>query len=453
MFVFYVVLALVIVGGIVYLMKSKHVPHVTVLTIAILVALLAPSGIYAITATIAKNADQTFYEFWNGSEVSATTKVVTCEKDGSCKHEYQCDPYTVYESESYTDSEGKTKYRTVTKTKYHDCPYSTQETDYIVDTTLGKMTIADAVMTGAQYRSNTDIPGGQQTSPPQAWSDAKNRIESGEPLGVTGANTYKNFILAADATLFENYSDQIDKLVAEGMLPTPTNSIHSYYVADKAYSAGETGVDMTSMNRQLQQLNGYVGSELRGDLHMVFVEASRAGDPTDYTNALKAHWTSEAVGKHAIAKNTVTIVVGVEQLEAKPTVAWAKGFTGMPVGNEALIQEFTNLKGEIIDNDFIGSPKYAPHSNTYAMSGGAVEGMISGEHKFARASMSASDEGDNGSGFIYLSDSWEMKPAQKAVAILISSIVSGIILIIGTFISINLGWTARDPLKKLFTKN
>jgi hypothetical protein len=449
--VFYVVLAVVIVAGCIYLTANKYVPHMTVLAGAIALALLAPWGVYSATAAIAKNNDQTFYEFWNGSEVATSTNLVKCERDGNCKHDYDCDPYTVVTTETYTDEKGNTKSRPVTKTEYHSCPYSHEETDYIITTTLGDFIAGDSLMTGEQFRWNKEIPGGRQSAP-VAWLEAKSRIDSGNPSGVTQLHKYKNFILAADTTLFKNYSDKIDSLLAENLLPTPVAGVHSLYQANKAYSVGDTKIDMTSMNSQLTQLNGFVGAELRGDMHIVFIEASKAGDPTDYTNALKAHWSSEAVGKNAIAKNTLTLVVGVKQKDDKPVVDWAKGYTGMPVGNEGLIQEFSNLKGVSIDGNFIGSPKFVPSTSQYVMTNGAVEKMVTGKFKFARVSMSASDANDTGSGFSYLSDSWEMKPATFALAILLCSIASAIILIIGALLSVNMGRSFNDPVRK-FIKN
>lgn len=456
MLVFYVVLGLVIVAGTVFMVKSKLDVHFTVLSVAIVAALLAPWGVYSITAAIAKNDDQTFYEYWNGSEVSTSATAVACERDGRCQHNYDCDPYTVVTMETYTDEKGNTQSRPVTKTEYHSCPYSTEETTYKINTTIGPFTAGDSLMTGGEFRGHKNIPGGRQTAP-VTWLDAKNRIDSGNPSGVTARKTYKNFILSADVTLLKNYSDKVEDLEKEGLLPTPVSQVHAIYQANKAYSVGDTKVDMGSMNRQLTQLNAFAGSELRADTHVVFVDASRAGDRTDYTNALKAHWSSEKVGKNAIAKNTLTLVVGVTQKDNKPTVDWATGFTGMPEGNEGLLQEFSNLKNSTIDENFIGSPKFNPSSKTYELSGGELETMISGTHKFSRVSMSASDEDDKGSGFSYLSESWQMKPAQLAIAIWVSSIVSVIILVIGTLINFNLARTSKDPVrvfvKNVFSKN
>lgn len=446
MLVFYVVLGLVIVAGCVFVTK-KYTPHITVLAVTVLCSLLAPWGVYSATAAIAKANDQTFYEFWNGSESSVSTKVVKCEKDGSCSHEYDCDPEQVTKVETYTDEKGNPKTRIVTETVYHSCPYAQEETDFYINTTLGTFTAGDSLMTGEKYRGNKEIPGGRQQAP-QIWIDAKNRIESGNPSGVTKTHKYTNFILSSDSTLFRDYSEKVEDLLEEGLLPTPVADVHALYMANKAYNVGDTKLDMNSMNYQLTQLNGLVGAELKGDMHVVFVEASKAGDPTDYKNALKAHWTSEAVGKNAIAKNTLTLVVGVEQKNGKPVVAWATGFTGMPEGNEGLLQEFTNLKGQLIDGEFLGSPKFNPATGTYAASNGKVEQMVTGTHKFSRVSMSASDADDKGSGFTYLSDSWTMKPSDVTTAIVWSSIVSFLILAGGGVFSVLMSDGFGDPLRR-----
>jgi hypothetical protein len=456
MLIFYVVLCLVIVAGCLVIAKSNRRGHLTILTVAILASLLVPWGVYSITAAIAKNDDQTFNEYWNGSEVSATYSSVRCEKNGRCQHHYDCDPHPVTTIETYTDEKGNAKTRPVTKTEYDSCPYSQEETTYTINTTVGKFTAGDSLMTGVEFRGNKGIPGGRQNAP-VLWIEAKNRIESGNPSGVTARHSYKNFILSADVTLFKNYSDKIEDLQKEGLLPTPASTVRALYQADKVYNVGNTKVDVGEMNRQLTQLNAYVGAELRGDTHVVFVEASKAGDKTDYTNALKAHWTGPEIGKNAISKNALVLVVGVEQKDGKPTASWATGFTGMPVGNEGLIQEFSNLKGVAIEGNFIGSPKFNPAAKSYVLSGGKVESMITGTHKFDRVSMSASDENDKGSGFSYLSESWQMKPAALAVAIWVSSILSVMILAIGTLINFNMGRSSNDPVKdfiqKLFSKN
>lgn len=437
MFVFYTVLvAAIAVGWLVARRYFKLNFNLIALAITMIAVLITPWITYSITATVAKNADQTFYEYWNGSEIEAVSNTITCKRDGSCRNEYDCDPYTVSHEESYTDSDGKSRTRTVYETKYHDCPYSAEETSYDVLTTLGNFSAGASLMTGEQFRPSKSIPGGRVTTPPALWVAAKQRIDSGNPDGVTSRHEYKNFILSSDETLFASYSGNIDKLVADNMLPTPANSVFDIYKANKAYSVGDTKLDMNSMNSQLGLLNAAFGSELRGDMHIVFADATKAGEGNDYTNSLRAFWNSEAVGKNAIAKNTLTLVVGVESnVDGKASVAWAHGFTGMPVGNEALLQELTNLKGQVIDDKFIGSPVFNIAAKTYTHSNGAVEDMVFGKFKFARVSMSATDEGDNGSGFKYLSDAWKMKSSDYAVVYWISGILCAMLLFGG-------GWAA-----------
>jgi hypothetical protein len=120
----------------------------------------------------------------------------------------------------------------------------------------------------------------------------------------------------------------------------------------------------------------------------------------------------------------------------------------MPVGNESLIQEFSNLKGETIDDNFIGSPKFNPSTSTYTKSDGVVEKMVTGPYKFARVSMSGSGADDNGSGFSYLAETWTMKPADVAKAIIFSSIVSFLILAGGGVFSVMMGDNTGDPLRR-----
>lgn len=92
-------------------------------------------------------------------------------------------------------------------TKWHDCPYSTQETSYYVSTTIGDtFTMGANLMTGNPFRSyERKNPGGQVTQPPAEWSAAKSRIESGSPGPVTAVKSYANYILASQNTLFKRY--------------------------------------------------------------------------------------------------------------------------------------------------------------------------------------------------------------------------------------------------------
>lgn len=398
--IFYIILGVVLLAALVFVFFTK-IASLTIVLITAVVALLLPLPVYGITTTIAKNDQETFNEFWNGSELSTEAESRVCQRDGICVNTFQCDPYIVYETEYYTDSEGKRQPRQVAVTKYHDCPYSTEETTYLISTTLGAYSAGSNLMTGEPFRWGHNIPGGQVTTPPQLWLDAKARIENGTPGGVTKVNQYKNYILAADYTLFKEYSDEIEKLKADGYLKPPASGVENLYQAVKVYSYGVKIPE--SYVSDVQNLNAKFGAELHGDLHMVFVPANKVGDSTNYANALKAYWTSPEMGDNAIAKNSVTIVVGVNGSESK----WAKMFTGMPVGNEALENQISNeLKNLPLDENFIGNPVFNIDKGTYSSSDGKVESILFGANKFERVSMSAEGEDDSGTGFKYLSEAW-----------------------------------------------
>lgn len=483
--IFYIIASVIalVVSVIAYLMGRNNI-NLTWVTALSIASILITLPIYPIWASIAKNDAQTFYEYWNGSEVATNSSSMTCYRDGSCVNTYNCDPYTVYETETYTDSEGKTKTRTVAKTKYHSCPYSQEETRYSIDTTVGAYDLG-VFMTGEEFRWGVAIPGGRVTEPPTLWTEAKTRIDSGNPGAVTQINPYKNYILASDVTLFKEYSTEIENYSKKGLLPTPANSVYDLYKANKLYNVGVDYMDMEKFNTDLQYLNSAVGSNLHGDLHIVMVNADEVGDPTTYTNALNAYWTSKEVGKNAIAKNTITVVVGVEKYKKAPTVeekpvesvedseqvksedsevvtkqtdtiavgtpvvAWAKSFTGMPLGNEALMTQISSdLKGKVIDEDFVGSAKFNVDTLEYEVSAGKVSDLIFGVNEFQRVSMSGSDSDDNGSGFEYLSEDWEPDEGTMVGIHIVSTIIFIICLFVAVMVGLNRsGYSSEDYLR------
>jgi hypothetical protein len=458
---------------------------------AVVLAMLAPLPVYAISTSIAKNNDQTFNEYWNGFETATRLDVQGCERDGSCRNTYSCDPYTVVEIEFYTDSEGKSQSRMVTRTKYHSCPYSSEETSYYVDTTLGSYTIGSNLMTGTPYRGGMGIPQGQVLSAPAFWTEAKTRVDAGNPGPVAKVATYKNYLLASESTIFKRYSNRIDEFRASNLLPDPTSGISGFYDASKAYFVGvdPKQVDIEEYSKDVAALSASFGTFLQGDLHVVFVDAESVGDPTDYGNSLMAYWQSHELGKNALAKNTMVVVIGVESyvapaLEealdpAMPTipvpiplplpenddsatlitpiipegagvVAWAKTYTGMPLGNESLITEVeSNLKGEVLDGNLLGRPSYDIKNATMVESDGVLENMLFGKNKFERVSMSALDENDSGSGFGYLSDEWVPDAALMTLIYFISSAL--VLIVLGSAASLLYTgrYTLSDPLRDL----
>lgn len=366
-------------------------------------ALLINPLTYVIGMQIAKQDAVTFREYWNGYEAAADTENITCTRDGSCRNEYNCDPYTVLVTKTRSVSDGKggtkTETYTETETRYHRCPYSTQETTYTVSTTLGDTyTIASHLMTGPQWRERA-IPGGQVTTAPARWQQVADRIAAGAPGPVTEVNTYENYILASSLTLFQKYEGDIETLTAANLLPTPARGVTDLYHATKAYNVAGAVEDskMATYATDVAYLNGAVGDDLHGDVHVVFVPSKIEAGPDNYTNALQAYWQSDAMGKDAISKNAIVIVMGVNNTK----IEWARSFTGMPVGNEALMTQFqTDLRDVRLTNDLIGRPTLNLKGGQIKHTDGIIENMLWGKNAFVRVSMSG--DGVEGAGFDYL---------------------------------------------------
>ena len=451
-----IIAAAIALGG-KYLLKIGWIP---VLAAFAVVSFGVSPAVYAIGSNIAVNDASTFHEYWNGYETAAVKTEIVCVKDGSCVHEYNCDPYTVLVPHPHYDSKGNYTGTTyTTEVRYHDCPYSTQETTYSVDTTLAAFTIASHVMTGEPYSPFAAIPGGKQTAP-KRWLEVQQRIQAGKPGPVTTVNNYTNYILAAQVDLFKKYSNQIDQLKKKSLLPSPASGVTDFYKADKAYFVGTNNIDEKSLRSSVAYLNGAVGDKLHGDVHVVFADASKVGDPTDYANALLAYWQSAELGRNAISKNAIIIVIGVGKGEIKsapaapvspseaptntaspmpstvPTEApvapetgtvalWVKAFTGMPIGNERMLTEIeSTLKNQLIDSNLIGKPSYDIKNEKIIHTHGVLEDILWGKNKFERVSMSGDGKGD---GFKYLKDGVKVNAGAMASIIVLNSIL-GIII-------------------------
>lgn len=461
MFTFYVIAGVLAVGFVVLLRRMLDVKVLVGagLTLGVFLVSLIP---YPIVAGIDFNNQVYFNEYWNGSEKATSINVKQCERDGSCDNTYNCDPYTVTRVETYTDSDGNTQSRIVTETHYHSCPYSSEETRYNVETTLGEHNIGGSLMTGAPYRDNKAIPGGQVTEPPKLWVEANERIKSGNPGGATKVNTYKNYILASEYSIMKKYSDAVEEYKGAGLLPEPTSGVHDYYQSFKLGFAGKPQVDLVSMQEDVGRFNGRLGSELQGDMRVVVVEGDLVKDPDRYAHAVEAYWFDESHDRNRLAKNALVVIIGVDEYKAPapkpvtddekdtsegeastqtteeenpetiaegtPVVSWARAFTGMPLGNEQLLATIqNNLQGLPADETLIGSPAYDPVKETYKSSGGALETIVFDTSTFERISMDAIDENDKGSGFNYLKGDIQMSTTATVVTIIISSLI----LIIG----------------------
>lgn len=408
------IIALAAVAAIVFFLKIKIIP-------AVVIGLVVIFGLnpltYNVGSEIAKDQASTFNEYWNGFETAALKSERTCSYNGSCFHTYDCDPYQVPVTHyrSVSDGKGGTRQEPyiVMETRYNSCPYSKQETSYYVDSTVDKFTIASNVMTGEEFRPyERRIPGGRQGAP-ALWSEAKARIESGKAGPVTAVKTYMNYILASQKDLLSDYSNKIEEYKAQGLLPAPAKGVYSAYQANKAYKVGNANVPgFGDYLTDVAYLNGAVGDDLHGDLHVIFAPADVSGGKTDYMNAVLAYWQSAEHGRDALSKNAIIVVIGVSSDGSK--AEWVVSATGMPMGNEAMMTQITSdMSGKKMDRQLLGRPVFNPKDETFTSSNGALEHILWGENKFERVSMSAKDTSDKGSGFLYLRD--ELKPTGWAL--------------------------------------
>lgn len=365
--------------------------------------------VYFVGSEMSKNQASSFKEYWNGYETAATRSDRACTRDGVCANTYQCDPETerVRKSRTVTDSKGKnkTEYYYVQETHWHSCPYSTQESTFTIESTVQSFPIASNVMTGQEYRFGNGIPSGLRNAP-QQWLDAKARIDAGKPGPVTAVKDYQNFILASQKSLFSQYANNIEDMKSKNLLPSLSTGVQNQYQANKAYKVGDANVPLFSdYITDVAYLNGAFGKDLHGDLHVVFAPENIENGKDDYLNTLMAYWQSAAMGKNALSKNTMVVLIGVKQDGSE--IAWAKAATGMPLGNEALLtQVASDLKGKKMDSNLIGRPAFDISNKSIVSSNGELEKILWGANKFSRVSMSG--DGADAAGFSYLKD--EMQP-------------------------------------------
>lgn len=372
-----------LMGGVAYVVTNSNIPTGTIkvskrellIGSAISIVVLLIAG--PLLEKLILDNKTTFYEYYNGYQTTAIENTIVCTRDGDCNDTYSCDPYVV--AHYYTDSKGNTHvYYT---TEYHQCPYLKVEYSYTIASTLGDYQIGGQyVKNRSPWRAGVAVPESIPTGPPAQWLQAKNDIAAGKNEGVTKIAPYQNLFLASDKTLLDQYSDDIAAYTKEGLMPVHTRNyrdpIYDYYDADKFIDVdvGMSSAQKASWEQYLMRLNGYFGKQLQGDIHMAVVSAGRISNPDDYSQAVFAHWKSvPAFGKYALPKNSVAIVLGVQNGQ----VAWARATGGLPVGNEALFLDIqNNLKGVSFTPDgVIGLPLKKT---------GALYRQLYGPDKFSR---------------------------------------------------------------------
>ena len=310
-----------------------------------------------------------YQEYQNGFELEAKSYSTKCEVDGDCKHTYKCDRSTSVHMQ-YT---GNGNYISMPRTKHRSCPYTTQETTFTVETTMGERVYASNVPLGEPYRSNTVIPEEFTLKAPEEWIEAQRRLEQGEPRGITG---YKETSTPpeVDERLQEEYADDVSSLLADNLLPDMPKGFQGAYYAEKAHVI-EYEPEHNFL-RDIEHVNGALGMEgYDVDVHAVFIDESTGVDPDTYTNSLIAYWQSDTFETNKLADNALVIAIGVDS--DADTVVWARAAGNAIKENNAIkdaIQE--ELVEKPMDGNLFGKPSYNLEKEVVEPSEGIVENIL-----------------------------------------------------------------------------
>jgi hypothetical protein len=416
-------------------------------------------GVFALGNFLAVKDALRYEEFYNGVETAANSWVMECHPGTSgnseasghsnCDHEYRTGEtytYTYYVSVTTCDSDNNctTTLEARYATGYIYNPYATREYTYnILDSLGGEYNFPGGVFgspthfvkDGEGYGGNA-IPAEIPRGDPPEWTEAWQRLNEGNPRPVTRLFDYENYILASEDDMLTPYSEDVERYLEEGILPDHTANIltdplHGFNdsYADKVSFVGVDVPDETVWQDALMSFNAALGSELRGDLHLVMIDTSLVDSPTHYLNALKAHWLGDDFGRRAIAKNAIIVVAGVDG----DMVEWGIASTGMPFGNEVMLRGIANfLPNTLLDpTQVIGVPRTVVTSGTdgdevqvtLSESPGVLERVVLQDFPFKRACMDCTEE-DGEIGYADLVVAIEPKPWQWTIMIIIVAVLS-----------------------------
>jgi len=396
-----------------------------------------------------------YEEFYNGVETSATSSVEDCRAGTSgfsqfsghsnCSFEYRTgETYTWTETyyvsvetcDSNNDCTSRQESRTREVTDYIYNPYATKEYSYAITDSLGETYNfpGSYVKDGEGYEGGelaADLPRGD----PKQWLKSQTRLKEGNPRPVTRLFSYGNYILASEDDMLTPYSEDVEQYLEKEILPVHTADIQTEPLygfnesyADKVSFVGVEVSDEAVWQDALMSFNAALGSKLRGDLHLVLIDASLVSSPTNYLNALKAYWLSEDFGRRAIAKNAIIVIAGVRG----DTVDWGIASTGMPFGNEVMLRGIQNFLPDtpMDPAQVIGTPHtvvpLAEDSEaqvTLSESPGVLEQMVLRDFPFERACMDCVEE-DGEIGYADLVAEIEPEPWQFAIMVSLVGLLS-----------------------------
>lgn len=402
----------------------------------IMTTVVAPGMNTAMTKVAISHAVGGFHELLRGSVLHTGKDTVPCEEDGFCSPTRQCDPYPVQMLDHYdtvpdgVDTKGNPKTKQVpvyrTEIRYHDCPYVKYVMDYWVITSLGdKIYIAQHVLppTLERWDPHFAIPSNVQAhAPPAKWQQDRDGELSGHPAPIAKDHTYVNYLLAAQAACPHDYSDQFAKFQSLGVLVDHTENVNHPVNddndANEVVFAKKSPPNKAAFETALSRQNAELGMEKQGDMHVVVVPDSVVGigEADNYAGTLCSWWQNPARGKYGLAKNTIMVVVGVS--DDFTTIKWSRAFTGIPLGNGAMISALTNdltaFKVPFTPEALFGNPTATISGGdiTYHHGNGAVEHIVLDEHPFNRPCMITCVAGQQG-GFQYVSASIMLTATDK----------------------------------------
>jgi hypothetical protein len=444
--------------------KGEITWHEYGVAMAVITVVLAPLVAW-IGMQIAISNNITFNQYLNGYEKQTRWEKITCERDGSCEYDYNCDPYIVmvaYECNCSSDKNGthcSTCYRP--ETRYHQCPYVTEEWTFVVQTSLDDYTIAAHVFPDNpdkhRWRSYESVPqyviNQAGVGIPPFWAAADTRVRTRHPGPVTKRGSYPNYILASDLTILKQYSNAIEGLKRQNLLPNISIDVHDYYMANKVHFVGvrpeQNGTTGAQWQTAVMYFNEELGPKLFGDLHLVLVGDPKVVDsPDEYSQALKAYWQNRKVwGDNALMKNAIVVVIGTQDGK---TISWVRSITGMPLGNESMIEYLDSIpRGSPLTPEFLLGklpeqfhPDVSKGPHIGLDTTGAIKRIVFGldhpDTKFIRVSMGGhSKTGGIGPGYLYLKNELRPTPSQENWILFFGILFSSILWIVAALADID----------------
>ncbi|MEO7904434.1 MAG: hypothetical protein ABIR91_01420 [Candidatus Saccharimonadales bacterium] len=424
-------------------------------------AVVIPS-VLAVGGAMSTDSALKYQEFYNGVETSATVHVKDCHPGSSggsvssgrsnCHYEYRTgETYTYQEMYFVTVSDGcdkdgncsshqEVRYRP--ETGYIYAPYATKEYVYEITDSLGETYRFPQIFVkdGEGFRGEA-LPGDIPRGDPAEWANAKKHLDEGDPRPVTRMFKYDNYILASQDEMLKPFSQNVEQYKEAGILPEHTKGIMSEPLhgfssgyANKVSFVGVKVADESAWQQSLMEFNAALGSKYQGDMHLVLIDTSLVDNQTDYMDALKAYWLGPDFGRRALSKNAIIVVAGVKGDE----VAWAKASTGMPFGNEVMLQGITNFTPgtKFAPSSLIGAPRTVvvpakgdeDDSVTVSLSSqpGVLERVVLDDFSFQRACMKCVDDDGEQIGYGDLISQIEPPMWQLSIMIFIVFVLSAV---------------------------